>query len=122
MVKEVLLTGKVSERTRQRLMRQGHSPKEIIAKAVPAENPPWFTASPFKGKPLPSVLFVEDAEAVIKALLEDVLPAIQGGSLAEAGFRYDWLAIPPEKYPEAVRSIPTFDMLRQLGLLYHGMS
>lgn len=122
LVKEAILTGQISERARQRLMLQERSPKGTTTQTTPVENLPWFEASPFREKPSPSVLFDGGAESVVKALLEDVLPAIQAGDLAQVGFRYDWLAISPEQYPEAVRSIPTFDMLRQLGILYSEIS
>lgn len=119
LMKEAILTGRISERTRQRLKKSGRQP---ASGSKPAETKAWFPESPFKGKPLPSVLFEGDAERVILALMEDAMPVIQSGGLADAAFRYDWLAVPPEQYPEAVRSIPTFDMLRQLGLLFQAGS
>lgn len=114
LVKEVLLTGQISERTRQRLKK--HVRQTTSAEPKPAEVKAWFPESPFKGKPHPSVLFGGDPESVILAIMEDVMPAFQSGDPAQAEFRYDWLALPPEQYPEAVKCIPTFDMLRQFGL------
>ena len=116
LVKEVLLTGQISERTRQRLKK--HVRQTAPADSRPAEAKAWFPDSPFIGKPHPSVLFGGDPESVILAIMEDVMPAIQSGDPVKAEFRYDWLALPPDQYPEAVKSIPTFDMLRQFGLLF----
>ena len=116
LVKEVLLTGQISERTRQRLKKHGR--QAAPAESKPAEVKAWFPESPFKGKPHPSALFGGDPESVILAIMEDVMPAIRSGEPAKAELRYDWLALPPDQYPEAVKSIPTFDMLRQFGLLF----
>lgn len=122
LMKEAILTGQISERTRQRLKRPARQAPPAGPKHAVELDKAWFPESPFKGKPLPSVLFGDDAERVILVLMEDVMPAFQSGGLAGAEFRYDWLAVPPDQYPEAVKSIPTFDMLRQLGLLFQAGS
>ena len=116
LVKEVLLTGRISERTRQRLKKHDRQATPAVSKQ--AEAKAWFSESPFREKTHPSVLFGGDPESVILAIMEDVMPAIQSGDPATAEFRYDWLAVPPDQYPEAVKTIPTFDMLRQFGLLF----
>ena len=116
LIKEALLTGQISERTRQRLKKPGR--QAAPADPKPVEGKTWFPGSPFTGKPLPSVLFDGEPESVILAIMEDVMPAIQSGEPAKAQVRYDWLAVPPDQYPEAVKIIPTFDMLRQFGLLF----
>ena len=94
--------------------------KSIILAGYKPQEPPWHGQSPFEGLPSPDELFTLPPDEILDHLCADLMPMAAAGALSRERARFDWLAVPPRRYPKVVQEVSAFAVLAQIEKIHLG--
>lgn len=92
--------------------------KDIILAEHRPKSRRWHEQSPFTGLPSPDELFKFPPDEILDRLCAELIPMVRAGALSREDATFDWLLVPPRRYPKSVQELPAFAVLAQIEEIY----